>query len=205
MKYIANLLVDKQNMFSFDKAIKMCLSKEDIIPSLPTLIIGYNLAKHIIQNFNILEKQYPEQNLYWVFSKYEKKYEYDLGIEEFYDIAVHKLIDGIKYQYISIYQTKYNEIKNIINFINNEQYKLIFYDSKKENLFIYNKNEKIIYGISLNTCEYVGIIKNKIIKKINENKMNMIITAIDWHSDRMRRIIYNKIYYFLPIYDYFNN
>lgn len=205
MKYIANLLADKQNIFSFDKTVKICLSKKDIIPSLPTLIIGYNLAQHIIQNFNILEKCYPEQNLYWTFSKYEKKYDYNSDIENFYNIAVHKLIDDIKYQYINIYQIKYSEIKNIVNFINNEQYKLIFYDSKKENLFIYNKNKKIIYGISLNTCAYIGIPKSKIIKKLNKNKMNIVITAINWYSDRMQRIIYNKIYYFLPIYDYFNN
>lgn len=205
MKYIANLLADKQNMFSFDKTIKMCLLKEDIIPTIPTIIIGYNLAKTMIQNFSILEKCYPEQNLYWTFSKYEKKGDYNLDIENFYNIATHKLIDGIKYQYVNIYQIKYNKIKNIINFINNEQHKLILYDGKKENFFIYNKKQKIIYGISLNTCEYVGIPKDKIIKKINENKKNIIISTISCQSDRIRRIIYNKIYYFLPIYEYLNN
>ena len=203
MKHIANIITAKNIKISIDIPVKKCQSIEDTQPLLPILIIGYENAKYIIKCFNILKKDYPEQNLYWTYSKTEKRCDYDSDIERFYNTAIQNVIDGIKYQYMDVFKISYTDVKNVLYFVSSITPKIILY--KDNNIFIFNKKESTIYGISLEMCEYIGINTDKIIHKIKSNSANTIIDNITQLPYKVQNIIYNKEYYVLPLYEYFNN
>ena len=203
MKYIANIIATKNSKISIDIPVKKCQSIEDTQPLLPTLIIGYENVKDIIKYFNILKKDYPEQNLYWTYSKTEKRCDYDSDIERFYNVAIQNVINRIKYQYVNVFSISYTDVKNILYFADSITPKTILY--KDNNIFIFNKKENIIYGISLEMCEYIGINTDKIIHKIKSNSANTIINDISQLPHKVQNIIYVKEYYVLPLYEYFNH
>ena len=203
MKCIANIIATKNSRINLDKSVKRCKTMEDTVYSLPTLIIGYENAKSIIKDFNILKKDYPEQNLYWTYSKTEKRCDYDSDIERFYDIAINSIISSIRYQYVNIFKVHYTDVKNILYFINSINPKTLLV--KDNNVFIFNNKESMIYGVSLEMCEYAGISRNKILDKIKGNSANTIIDSLSQLSYKAQNIIHNKEYYVLPLYEYFNN
>ena len=75
-KPVANIITNS-NKIDFEFKYNKCKSLEEIDVSLPTLIIGYNNAKRYIKNFNILNKAYPEQKIWWTFLKTEKRVDYE--------------------------------------------------------------------------------------------------------------------------------
>lgn len=203
MRYIANIIAAKNSKISIDIPVKKCQSIEDTHLLLPTLIIGYENAKYTIKCFNILKKDYPEQNLYWTYSKTEKRCDYDSDVERFCNIAIQNIINKIKYQYVNVFSIGYANVKNILYFVSSITLKTMLY--KDNNIFIFNKKENIIYGVSLEMCEYIGINTDKIIHKIKSNSANTIIDNISQLPYKVQNIIYDKEYYILPLYEYFNN
>ena len=94
-KSVANIITNS-NKIDFEFKYNKCKSLEEIDVSLPTLIIGYNNAKRYIKNFNILNKAYPEQKIWWTFLKTEKRVDYDEYEYDKQDLldALDELTDG---------------------------------------------------------------------------------------------------------------
>ena len=87
---ITNIVTNLKRI-SFNFNYKKCKTLEEIDKSLPTLIIGYNEAKQMINGFNILKKDYPEQRVWWTFSKTEKRTDYDKDIEGYYNVLINEM------------------------------------------------------------------------------------------------------------------
>ena len=163
----------------------------------PILIIGYNEAKSIYPNISILDKKISN-NIYWTFSKTEKKYEYDKDIKLFYDYVISSAIKNIEYYYINILKLKYNNIKKIINILNNNKKKYIYINNNI--LYIYYNN--YILGLSLEMTDYLGIERNKILNKIKRNSENIIKYSDSFLDLSLKKVINNKKYvmpYFMSI------
>lgn len=163
----------------------------------PILIIGYNEAKTLYPNISILDKRI-DNNIYWTFGKTEKKYEYDKDIKWFYEFVVTSAIENINYYYINILKLKYNNIKKIINILNNNEIKYIYINNNI--LYIYYNN--YILGLSLEITDYLGIDRGKIINKIRKNKKNIIKYSDSFLDLSLKKVINNKKYvmpYFMSI------
>lgn len=165
----------------------------------PILIIGYKEAKLLYPNISILEKKISN-NIFWTFSKNEKKYEYDKDIKWFYNYVIISAINNINYYYINIINLKYNQIKNIINILNNNIKKYIYINNNI--IYIYYNN--YILGLSLEMTDYAGFERNKILKYV-KNSYNSVIKYSDAFLDlSLKKIINNKKYvipYFMSIGD----
>ena len=165
----------------------------------PILIIGYKEAKLLYPNISILEKKISN-NIFWTFSKNEKKYEYDKDIKWFYNYVIISAINNINYYYINIINLKYNQIKNIINILNNNIKKYIYINNNI--IYIYYNN--YILGLSLEMTDYAGFERNKILKYV-KNSCNSVIKYSDAFLDlSLKKIINNKKYvipYFMSIGD----
>lgn len=204
MGYIANILTDAENDINLDESVNVCVSPDMSIRSLPTLIIGYRKAKGMIDGFNILEKSYPSQNLYWTFTRHERRHEYETDIGKFYDMAVRMAIGDVTYRYVNPYQSRYNEIKQLLSFIKSGMRKTVMYDKNGGNMFIYDADRHVIYGVSLNACEFIGIDSSKVIWKIVTNPSNRLILPDVRLPYRVKKVIYGRIYCILPIYERLN-
>lgn len=207
MSYIANIVTKGKISLDMGDTINVCRSMEEAVPSIPTLIVGYRTAKKVIVGFNMADKDYPSQGMYWTFSKNERKSDYDVDILRFCDMAVRKITDSIEYHYINPYQTGYNEIKDILQFIKSGEDKLMMFDENHNNLFIYRHKRNMIYGISIGSCEYAGVSRDKIAKRIADSG-NIVLKLKDISLPiRIKRLLSNKKYDFLVLYDYlkYNN
>lgn len=207
MGYIANIVTKGKISLDMGDAINVCRSIKEAVPSIPTLVIGYRTAKKVIVGFNMVDKDYPSQGMYWTFSKNERKTDYDVDILRFCDMAVRKITDSIEYHYINPYQAGYNEVKSILQFIKSGEDKLMMLDEKYDNLFIYHRRRNTVYGISIRSCEYVGVSRAKIAKRIADSG-NVVLRLKDISLPlRIKRLLSNKKYDFLVLYDYlkYNN
>ena len=166
-------------------------------PTKPFIIIGMNEAKKLVNDFNALEKQLDE-DVFWTFSKTERRVDYERDLENFYDYILYKNINNIKYYYINILNIKYNKIKKLINIINSKDKKYIYIN--KNMIYIYYNNN--ILGLSIKIMKYINLKIDKIIKKIRNNSNNIIYTNDYFLHERIKNMITNKKYvipYFMSI------
>jgi hypothetical protein len=170
-----NTITYIDNINSFDK----------IDNNMPCLIIGWKNACTIYGNVNILDKKI-DNNIFWTFSKTEKRTEYEKDIEKFYEYCFTKLKKELVYCNINILTSGYNRIKKLVKLI----------DCKKKNKVIYIKDEQLyicyknnVFGVSLSDCEYIGISTNKILDKIKKNKNNILIYENDFLGNKIKTYI----------------
>jgi len=204
MKYIANSIIQDKSKLPYHKLINNCSKKDDIISSIPTIIVGYKYAKENIENFNILKKWYPEQNIFWTFGKTERRTEYNDDIIYFYEFCINLIENNKIYKYFDILSENFNDIKKIINLIK-ESKSVTIYNNRDKFLFIHVYNSDVILGISLDLCEYAGINKKKILFKIKSmNNIKMVNSIL--HFDKyIKKEIYKKEYLVPIFYEYFNS
>lgn len=167
---IANI-ISKDNLSNIPDYINYANNYEDRIIGLPTLIVGWKLVKEIFNNDNfesdILNKVIDiKTNLYWTFSKFEKRDAFEKDVETFYNTAIDVLSKKVNYKYFSILLNPLSRIKDLINFINSKQDKIIYIHN---NRMVYIYNQKTILGLSLDEMEYIGLDKEKVVRKLYMN------------------------------------
>lgn len=140
--------------------------------SIPTLVIG---KKNIIDlvgedNVHYLDKKVAN-NLYWTFAKTEQRNEYERDLESFNKLLLDKLLHGVEYRYVNIFQRSLSELKKFITFMYSPLDKAVYVN--RDMLYIYCK--KVVYGVSLTDLNYVGITTEKVLKKIYKQRHNRVI------------------------------
>ena len=166
MNKIGNIIVSNINVRT-NIWMNKCLSLNDIDKSIPTLILGLEKARSLITDFNILKKTYNNGMLWWTFNKSEKRSENIEDNENFINFCIEKLTNNTKYNLIDIINIKYSQVKSFYNIISNNERKY-FYNDNNKFIYLYNTMNNTVYGISLDTCEYCGISKKKILDKIGK-------------------------------------
>lgn len=179
---IANIITTESLPYS-DIQLFNVSSNEIIDDKLPTLIIGWKLVKSIFSDeANILDKNI-KKNVYWTYSKYEKREEYEIDVISFITKIINDKILEFNYIPINIFSIKYNSIKNILKFLSSKE-KKICYTSYNKQMYIYS--DKIIYGISIDDLMYIGISKKKLYKFF---KNVTYINNTDFLSIELKKII----------------
>ena len=192
MKKIGNIIVSSPNS-KVDDCYNKFLSLSNVDNNLPTMIIGLKNAKQNIENFSIFKQEYRNNMLWWTFAKTEKRSDYDKDMQNFYEVCINNIINNIKYYNININELTYSKIKKLIKYIKNNNKKIYYIDNNKF-VFIYDiEKTKNIYGISLNTCAFYGISKEKILKLIVSNSKNEQIKNFYEIPNKVRRMVNDEI------------
>lgn len=181
-----------KDVVGFVEVVKDIESVSD--PTKPILVIGLEEAKKLGKEFSILNRKL-DKNLFWTFGKTERRTDHERDIQKFYEYVLNNSINNIKYYYINIFNLRYNRVKNLINLLLNNNKKFIYINNNI--IYIYCNN--YILGISLTMTDYMGISREKIIKKLKKNTNNMVY----FHSaflDRQMKEISNKKNYILPYF-----
>lgn len=201
-KIVANIIT-KSNKIDFEFKYNKCKSMEDIDIKLPTLIIGFENAKKYIENFDILKKSYPEQNIWWTFLKTEKRVDYDKDIKYFNDVIIKKIIENIKYQLCDIATMNKDDKMNLWNFLLSDRNKLIYNDFNKF-LFIYDNEKNTVFGLSLTTCRFCGVDTKNLCDKIFKNPFNKEIIDFNTIPTIVKKNVQNNIHNLLALCEYFD-
>jgi hypothetical protein len=199
--HLVNIITDSvKSKFNFDCNKYVKLENADL--ELPTLIIGYEKAKQYIKNFDILKKSYPEQNLWWTFTKRERGIDYERDTQSFYNEAVQKYVDGLTYKNIDIYNLERKSIRKFLKWVDNDYIKYVYRDNH-DFVYLYSNAYKIIYGISLTKCEFCGYNKDKIFKRLILNKKIIKIDNFDRIPYSVKRYINGDICKYMTLFRYF--
>lgn len=201
MNSVANIITTS-NKIDFGFKYNKCKSLEEIDNTLPTLIIGYNIAKDNIKNFSLLRKEYTEQKIWWTFLKTEKRVDYDKDLSNFNSVIINEIVKDIKYQLIDVINLKKEEKESIWKELLSNKNKII-YNYFNKMLFIYINENKKVYGLPLTTCRFLGNDTDKIIKKLKKNLNNYFINDFNNITVDIRRKLDNNIHYLVVLSEYF--
>src|SRR3972149_1854996 len=115
---IANIVSSsKIEIDNSNNGFNIVKSITNIIPNLPTLIVGLDKIEKLRPDFDIMEYKISE-NLFWTFSKNEKRDKYIEGLNYFITDVYNNLVSNIKYVYIDPIHYNFSKIKKIIKKIN---------------------------------------------------------------------------------------
>ena len=167
--------------------------------NIPTLLIGKKELIAMGYELSVLNRQI-DNNLYWTYTKMEKRNIHEQDIVEFYNLVFKKLYRDIRYTNITIYTMKYSIFKEIVNILlDNSTYKCIYI--RNNHVYIYYDNKVI--GFSLDEIKYVGIDIAKVMNILTNSKNSDIITSNTFIKNEVREYLNNKEY--LTPYLYFIN
>lgn len=186
-----------------DEVFNKCSSYDDIDTELPTLIIGLENARKYIEDFNILDKEYG--NVYWTFKKTERRDDHTIDIQKFYDMALGRITFDVHYRYLNLATMDFTSVKNFITYIRSPRKKTCTFTKDGNMMFIYDKNRKTVYGLSLSLTDYIGIDRKKVIGRILSNRRNEYVKDFSFITERMKKVTVNDQYLIPVFYDYFFN
>lgn len=187
MRYIANIITkSKINLGTF---FNITNDLNNVDKSIPTLIIGWDEVKKIFPEQNILEKKIDDM-LYWTFSKREKRYQYEIDLENFVSRVSSNINTNVNYRFFNFILCNQDRRNDFVNYINRGNCS-IYYNSRF--LYVYNDNDAITLGISLKDLFYIGINIKSFIKSLNINNNNIICDNLNFIDTESLPLIKDNI------------
>lgn len=139
---------------------------------IPTLIIGYKNAVKLCGKINITEKKIKE-NLFWTFSKRERRSDYITDIDDFYGEVSKFLSKCCDYEYIDMISGSKERKHHITEIFSNTKYRKIVYQTDAM-YYIYYPHERKVYGVSKNVLLFLGF-QADIIARKTDGKVSFLI------------------------------
>jgi hypothetical protein len=151
MGYIGNIVTkSKLEVSSF---FNVTPDFHSIDTSIPTLIVGWSEVKQLFPNQDILNSKISD-NIYWTFSKREKRYKYEQDITDFTTKVVNELNNKVKYCFFNYVLSPEDKRVRFINYVKSGNCS-IYYNTRF--LYVFNSVDLKIIGVSLADLSYIGI------------------------------------------------
>ena len=168
MKYIANV-VSKSKTYRFVPWINVSNTLEDIDMSVPTLIIGTDVARSYLgSDINYINRK-VSQNVSWTYKVTEKRSTNEEDVKNFKENVISFLKKKINFTNFNALIADINQVKSFLSFLEEKD---VCYVVGEHNIYIaYDDN---VIGISFDDLEYIGVKKDKIITRIAKLKNNKI-------------------------------
>lgn len=137
------------------------------VQGLPTLIVGWDYIKKQYPDYDIINRKLSD-DLYWTFKKTERRELHEEDIYNFVERVYKHLIKDIKYTFIDPILFDRKTIKKLIKKVN-EKKDIISYQHDR---MIYLYFDNFIFGIDLDTIDFIGLNVEKFLLKIkNKSKV----------------------------------
>lgn len=166
------------------------LENFDINNNTPSIILGKKNSIELLGEVRVLNRQIND-NLFWTYNKLEKRSEYEIDIENFYNMVFKKLIKTIKYKNINVYTLTLSKVKELYSILNDNTTQKSLYITKNM-LYMYHNN--IVYGISLEEIQYIGLDISKVIDKFTRVNKIEIITNNNFIKNEVKKYLINNDY-----------
>lgn len=171
MKYIANILTDEP--FNEGELYNVVRGKEELVPDIPTLIIGWERTKTEYPDASIIEWKVAD-NVYWTYGKYERRDKYEVNIKKFQDLSFKKFVESLEYVFYDVLLTPPERFESFLASLGSDNQKTIYVTGDMMYLY-YNGTNKVV-GLSLRDCDYLNeFTKKRIFSSVyNSNTVNLL-------------------------------
>lgn len=179
LNYIANILTDEK--LPETPFYNITSNRSMLVAGIPTLVVGWEKTKEEYPGTSIIEWKI-ENNLYWTYSKYERRDKYEDNIKRFNDLAVKDTIEKIKYTFFDVILDNGAHLKGFLDFLANTAKKTVYIF--KDMIYLYSgvggDGQERVIGVSLRDCEYIDPgLKKKIFSTIYSNDNITFIKSSD--------------------------
>ena len=171
MKYIANILTDEP--FNEGELYNVVRGKEELVPDIPTLIIGWERTKTEYPDASIIEWKVAD-NGYWTYGKYERRDKYEVNVKKFQDLSFKKFVESLEYAFYDVLLTPPERFESFLASLGSDNQKTIYVTGDMMYLY-YNGTNKVV-GLSLRDCDYLNeFTKKRIFSSVyNSNTVNLL-------------------------------
>lgn len=156
---IANIV--STNKVNTSDEFNVVSSIEDIIPSLPTLVVGFDWVNRHYPDFDITSRRL-RKDLYWTFKRTEKRDKHDEDILWFMNKTYRDLVSKVPYIFIDPLQYTTKVLYKITRKISS----IPDFTTYVHGEMIYMYGAGFIFGIDLKLMKYIGFDCDKIKNKI---------------------------------------
>lgn len=132
---------------------------------LPTLIIGWELAKTNFDKASILKKKISD-GLYWTFSTSEKRKIFEEDLKKFIKRSHDDLVKGIKHFNIDPINYKINSTEELIEKMKSLAGGFAYLYSDKVVYVYHNFN---LFSIDLDQLDFIGFDREKVLSKLKKD------------------------------------
>jgi hypothetical protein len=184
--YIGRIITNMRKVDTVD-FVENTNKVDSINDSVPTLIVGKELAESMYgkEKIHVLDKKISK-NLYWTYSKTEKRNEFEADIEKFNKVVAERLKKSVKYTYINLYCEPISRIKGLIRFIRDDK-RVKFVYANGKHIYIYFMGN--VFGISMTQTRYLGIADKKIYDMVLSNSSNVAFSDDSFIRGRLRKML----------------
>ena len=182
MKYIANILTDEQ--FNEAELYNVVRDSNDLIPGIPTLIVGWERTKSEYPDASIIEDKVSD-NVYWTYGKYERRDKYETNIKKFQDLSFKKFVDSLDYVFYDVLLSTAEKLDSFLTSLLSEPTKTIYVI--RDMMYIYYSGTNKVVGLSLRDCDYIeDTLKKRIFSAIYNSKTVNLLKNNDEISREVR-------------------
>ena len=195
MKYIANILTDEQ--FNDAELYNVVRDSNDLIPGIPTLIVGWERTKSEYPDASIIEDKVSD-NVYWTYGKYERRDKYETNIKKFQDLSFKKFVDSLDYVFYDVLLSTAEKLDSFLTSLLSEPTKTVYVI--RDMMYIYYSGTNKVVGLSLRDCDYIeDTLKKRIFSAIYSSKTINLLKNNDEISREVRLKAKGRAY-ILPLY-----
>lgn len=182
MKYIANILTDEQ--FNDAELYNVVRDSNDLIPGIPTLIVGWERTKSEYPDASIIEDKVSD-NVYWTYGKYERRDKYETNIKKFQDLSFKKFVDSLDYVFYDVLLSTAEKLDSFLTSLLSEPTKTVYVI--RDMMYIYYSGTNKVVGLSLRDCDYIeDTLKKRIFSAIYNSKTVNLLKNNDEISHEVR-------------------
>ena len=182
MKYIANILTDEP--FNEGELYNVVRDKNELVPDIPTLIIGWEKTKNEYPDASIIEWEVAD-NVYWTYGKYERRDKYEVNVKKFQDLSFKKFVESLKYVFYDVILDGEDRFTKFIELLLSNVQKTVYITG--DMMYIYIDYTKKVVGVSLRDCDYLGeTYKKRIFSTMYNNPSVTLLKNNDVISKEIR-------------------
>jgi hypothetical protein len=190
MKHIANILTDEP--FNEGELYNVVRDKEELVPDIPTLIIGWERTKSEYPDASIIEWNVTD-NVYWTYGKYERRDKYEVNVKKFQDLSFKKFVESLKYVFYDVMLEGEDRFIKFIELLLSNVQKTVYITG--DMMYIYIDYTKKVVGVSLRDCDYLGeTYKKRIFSAMYNNPSVILLKNNDAISKEIRFKTRGKAY-----------
>lgn len=173
MRYIGRIITSGkvEDVSEFIEVTKDTSSVGNREAKIPTLIVGYKNAKEICGDINILNKKIGK-NLYWTFSKRERRADYEQDLKTFQENVSAFVSKFCEYEYIDVMTIADDKRKEFNDTISDSHIKVAYVTSTM--YYIYHPVKNKTYGISKEVLKAVGSGEERMLKWFKNSSITVI-------------------------------
>lgn len=165
--------------------------KENLIKSIPTLVIGLENAKKFSENFNILDWKLND-NTYWTFGKREQRNVYEKRMDEFLNVCLKMQKNSVKYEFFNVLTKNKDEKREFFEKISKSEACTCFLHN--DMVYFYINDTDVVVGLSLRDIEYNGMDKNTLLSRLKSMDNVKIYTNRYDFPLQVRQFLMNSTY-----------